>query len=212
MADAQVPVMFDQELAAATELARSLTAGQWEEPTLCSEWTVREVMTHLAFHTHRAGLRQFLQPSDRLAARQAADAKADTDEGLVGWLASTPADSARTSKVNLAELVIHQQDVRRPLHLRRSYPQATLRACLEFCTTRNGNLFVTGVVRRPSRGLRLVADDLGWASGSGPEVIGPAEALLMAITGRSAALAELEGDGLPVLADRVDETYAAAAS
>jgi hypothetical protein len=57
--------------------------------------------------------------------------------------------------------------------------------------------------RRDTRGLRLVATDLDWTHGQGPEVRGPGEALLMAIAGRKTALADLEGPGAPVLAERV---------
>jgi O-methyltransferase involved in polyketide biosynthesis len=46
---------------------------------------------------------------------------------------------------------------------------------------------------QPRRRFRLV-----W--GNGPEVTGTAEAILMAVAGRPAALADLSGDGLPVLA------------
>ena len=44
---------------------------------------------------------------------------------------------------------------------------------------------------------RLVVGD------AGPEVRGPGEAILMALNGRGAALADLTGDGVPVLAGRI---------
>jgi hypothetical protein len=50
--------------------------------------------------------------------------------------------------------------------------------------------------------LRFVATDLGWSSGLGPEVRGPAEALMLAIAGRKVVLAELVGDGVAALAGR----------
>ena len=53
-----------------------------------------------------------------------------------------------------------------------------------------------------ARGLRLVAPDLGWSAGRGPEVRGRGEALLMAIAGRSSVAAELTGPGVAVLATR----------
>jgi hypothetical protein len=49
------------------------------------------------------------------------------------------------------------------------------------------------------RGLRLVATDLDWSHGSGPEVRGPGEALMVALAGRPLALAALAGDGVDVL-------------
>jgi hypothetical protein len=53
------------------------------------------------------------------------------------------------------------------------------------------------------RDLRLVATDTGWAYGAGALVRGPAEALLLAMSGRPVALDDLDGDGVPVLRQRV---------
>ena len=61
----------------------------------------------------------------------------------------------------------------------------------------------------PPAGLRLQADDINWSWGSGPEVTGTAEAILMAVAGRPAALAGLSGEGLPMLAGRVTQPLAA---
>src|SRR4051794_6094183 len=146
--------MFDAELDAAGELAAGLTAEQWESPSLCDEWSVRDVMTHVAFHTHRAGLRQTVGNSVKWSVRLADEAHADTIEGLLAWLRSQPADSARRSIINVCELVIHQEDMRRPLGAARAYPEATMLAVLNHCTTATGNLFVIGVFRRYGRDLR----------------------------------------------------------
>ena len=60
-----------------------------------------------------------------------------------------------------------------------------------------------GIRKGALAGLRFAADDLDWAHGQGPTVAGRAEALLLAITGRTAALDHLSGDGLPTLRDRL---------
>ena len=52
-------------------------------------------------------------------------------------------------------------------------------------------------------GLRLVATDVDWSHGSGPEVSGPGEALLLAASGRPAGLPELDGEGVAVLRERL---------
>jgi hypothetical protein len=54
------------------------------------------------------------------------------------------------------------------------------------------------------RGLRVVATDLGFSAGAGPEVLGTAEALLVSISGRRGVVSELSGPGLPKLAHRID--------
>jgi hypothetical protein len=48
----------------------------------------------------------------------------------------------------------------------------------------------------------LVATDAEWSTGAGPEVSGPVEALLMAVAGRSVAVADLSGDGVDALVAR----------
>ena len=98
----------------------------------------------------------------------------------------------------LAEVVIHHQDIRRALDMRRRIPDERITAALD------------GVFRLPSlratshlRGVRASASDVAWSRGSGPEVRGPAEALLMAIAGRPSALDELDGPGIAMLRDRI---------
>lgn len=101
-------------------------------------------------------------------------------------------------RLALLDVTIHHQDIRRPLGKPRRIPADRLRCVL------------ADAVRSPelpawylSRGVRLAPIDLDWRHGSGPEVTGPAEAVLMAVTGRSSALAELAGPGLPLLAGRL---------
>jgi len=51
--------------------------------------------------------------------------------------------------------------------------------------------------------VRLVATDLRFSAGAGPEVQGTAEALLMTIAGRRGVVSELSGPGQRKLADRI---------
>jgi hypothetical protein len=53
------------------------------------------------------------------------------------------------------------------------------------------------------RGVRLVATDLAFSAGIGPEVRGPAEALLMTIAGRHGVVGKLSGPGQRKLARRI---------
>jgi hypothetical protein len=66
---------------------------------------------------------------------------------------------------------------------------------------RKSNLIVGG--KKRAAGLALRATDIDWAVGSGPEVSGPALSLIMAITGRAAALDGLSGDGVATLKGRM---------
>ncbi|HET8589248.1 MAG TPA: maleylpyruvate isomerase family mycothiol-dependent enzyme, partial [Nakamurella sp.] len=100
--------------------------------------------------------------------------------------------------IALTDGLIHQQDIRRPLGIPRDVPAERLVPALDFALRAPAL-----PSRRHVRDLRLTATDLDWTHGDGPEITGPAEALLMAIAGRPAALADLAGAGVPVLAERL---------
>jgi hypothetical protein len=57
--------------------------------------------------------------------------------------------------------------------------------------------------KRRSAGLNLVASDVEWAAGDGPEVKGPLIAIVLAITGRRADLDDLSGPGVETLRSRL---------
>ena len=191
------------EQAALAAVLQDLSADQWDQPSLCPDWTIREVVTHLSFHIHRDGFRETYGSSTKYQAILAERAGANTTEGLRAWFGSPVPSAAARSAINLAELVIHGQDVRRPLGLGHSFPDAVVVDCLDQCTSVSGNLFIVGRPRRLGRGLRLEATDGDWARGHGPLVTGPAEALLMAVAGRAPAVDDLQGDGVSVLAGRL---------
>jgi hypothetical protein len=51
-------------------------------------------------------------------------------------------------------------------------------------------------------GLTLRASDADWSHGTGPEVSGPILSLVMAMTGRKAAIDDLSGEGVATLRSR----------
>ena len=99
----------------------------------------------------------------------------------------------------LGEIVVHSGDIRYPLGLAGEVRPEAMTACLDMY---KGQQFPTGAKKR-AQGLRLIATDLGWSYGSGPEVSGPALPLLLAMTGRAAGLADLSGAGLTTLQRRM---------
>ncbi len=100
----------------------------------------------------------------------------------------------------LTDLIVHGQDIRRPLGRERTIPEDRGRAVLDFLTT--GRTF--GFVPRGRlKGLRLEATDLDWSWGGGQQVRGSVEALIVAATGRAAALDDLEGEGVANLRARM---------
>ncbi|MGW0048998.1 maleylpyruvate isomerase mycothiol-dependent enzyme family protein [Nocardia cyriacigeorgica] len=95
----------------------------------------------------------------------------------------------------LADLMVHHQDMRRPLGRTREIPEDRLLTLLD-----HPDPFAQP--RRRTKGLRFVATDVAWSSGDGPEVRGPGEALALAMVGRTAALDDLTGDGVAELRRR----------
>ncbi|WP_330760485.1 maleylpyruvate isomerase mycothiol-dependent enzyme family protein [Haloechinothrix halophila] len=100
--------------------------------------------------------------------------------------------------IALVDGMIHQQDIRRPLGMPRDIPHERLRTALRLALLAPP---IRAFMR--ARGLTLVATDLDWSRGSGPELRGPGEALLMALAGRGHAIEELSGPGQALLAERL---------
>jgi hypothetical protein len=98
----------------------------------------------------------------------------------------------------LGEAIIHGEDIRGPLGIYRDYPTEAVVRVADFFM--GSNLLIGSKTR--ITGLTLRATDTQWSTGSGPEVSGPILSLALAMTGRSAALADLSGDGLATLQAR----------
>jgi uncharacterized protein (TIGR03083 family) len=188
----------------------SLTPQQWEAPSLCDQWRVRDVVGHLLVAYEISPARMLSQVARtgfspdaaiaRLAVARASDAS--SSELIAAW------KSSRRRRDRLAGVApprgffydhfVHHQDMRRPLGATRTVPSMRLLALLDCAPRHNG--FRS---RQRVRGLRLIATDVDWSHGDGPEVAGTAEALLVALAGRPAPLSELHGDGVAMLASRV---------
>jgi uncharacterized protein (TIGR03083 family) len=98
----------------------------------------------------------------------------------------------------LGEAVIHGEDIRRPLGISHVYAPAALTRVADFYKKSN---LIVGAKKRIA-GVTLRATDADWTHGSGPEVAGPLVALILAMTGRTAVLEDLEGGGVDLLRGR----------
>jgi hypothetical protein len=98
----------------------------------------------------------------------------------------------------LGEAVVHGEDIRRPLGMSREIPEETLVTVADFY---KGSNLLIGAKRRIA-GLSLKATDASWTNGDGPEVSGPLASLIVAMTGRREACADLSGEGVAALAAR----------
>jgi uncharacterized protein (TIGR03083 family) len=98
----------------------------------------------------------------------------------------------------LGEVVIHSTDIRRPLGIDHTFPPEVLVAVADFY---KGSNLVIGAKKRVE-GVALKATDVDWSHGTGPEASGPLLSIVMAMSGRKAALADLSGDGVATLQSR----------
>lgn len=187
---------------------RELEPADWERPTLCEHWSVREVVAHVYSYDERslpglAGLcvRGAMRPAriNDVAMREHEESPPEELLALAErCLEPRGLPAALGAGVALTDGLIHHQDLRRPLGRPRAVPGERVRVALGVALRAP-----TLPARAHARGLRLEASDLDWSRGGGALVRGPAEALLMAVAGRADALPELEGDGVALLADRL---------
>jgi uncharacterized protein (TIGR03083 family) len=205
------------EMADTSEFLHSLSDEQWDSPSLCDGWRVRDVIGHMVTG-HSMGLPTLIAST----AGAGFNVSKASSRGAIGYAEShepgqilTDYDRVRTmpwtkglvhilkGRDVLADHVIHHQDIRRPLGQPRDIPEDRMLISLDAMPRNKASFFNT---KKVADGLRLVATDLDWSTGSGPEVTGPAEALLMALGRRPVALDALSGDGLPTLAARITAT------
>jgi uncharacterized protein (TIGR03083 family) len=202
--------MIHTERTALAEVIGSLTPEQWATPSLCSGWTVGFLACHLlaaAEQTPAHFIGGVASTGFRFNAFMDKDAKvrsqltpAQVAERLHARTTTTNKPPAPTQAM-LGEVVIHGEDLRRPIGLHRDLPAPALLACLESATKAN---FPVGGKKRIA-GLSLTATDCDWTWGSGPEVRGPGAGLLLAMTGRKAGLEGLTGPGFATFAGRVPD-------
>jgi len=185
----------------------AMSPGQWAAQSWCQGWSVQDTAGHIVAAAEQtppnfykelasAGFR-FNVFTDRGARRLAA---VGPDE-LVRRL------RARTSTTNhppapvmamLGEIVVHGEDIRRPLGLKHQPPEEALVAVAD--SWKNSNLLIGS--KRRITGLRLRATDTEWVHGDGPEVSGPLLSLILAMTGRKDVHPDLTGEGVAELARR----------
>jgi len=185
-----------------------LDAKQWATPSLCAGWTVHQMLGHLVALTKQNPPKFFVKLAasgfrfNRMVARDVAKEAAGSPERTLTELRKRLDDTnAPPGPVDswLGEVVVHGADMRRPLGIAYTPPTATLIQIADFY--KNSDLLIGSKTR--IAGLRLTATDAPWSHGSGPEVSGPMLSLVQAMTGRSAALADLSGDGLDPLRSRM---------
>lgn len=196
------------ERADLADLLATLTPPQWDAPSLCAGWRVRDVVAHM-FSYDELGIgglvSRFVKGrvnTDRVNAVGVSAYAGRSTDALVDLVRHHLRPRGLTAgfggRIALTDGLIHHQDIRRPLGLPRDIPADRMRIVLSFARTAP----TIGAAKR-IRGLTLIATDLDWSAGKGPTVEGPAESLLMAIAGRRGTAQELTGPGQATLAHRL---------
>jgi uncharacterized protein (TIGR03083 family) len=192
--------------ALAADLA-AIGQEEWTHPSLCEDWTVRDVVAHMTATAKLSGGRFFPKLAASgfsLRKMQAKDIAAErgvsAEETLARFQAQLDSVGAPPgpTETMLGEVIVHSEDVRRPLGLSHKYSPEALRTVADFY---KGSNLIIGTKRRIS-GLALQATDTDWTHGSGAVVSGPMLSLVMVMTGRKPAIDDLSGDGIEALRSR----------
>jgi uncharacterized protein (TIGR03083 family) len=200
------PTIHGERKALAADLS-SLSDAQWDTPSLCDGWTVRDVLAHMTGTAKVSGatfLPKIIGSGFSLSKMQNKDIAAERGASPAETLArfSAEIDSTKSppgpKDTWLGEAVVHSEDIRRPLGIAHQYPTD---AAIRVADFYKGSNLVIGAKKRID-GLGLRATDADWSHGDGPEVAGPIVSLVMAMAGRKAHLADLSGDGVSALSSR----------
>jgi len=206
MADDLWTVVHAERRALAADLA-DLTPEQWQTPSLCTGWTVHDVLAHMVATARETPAGFFVgmigsgfrisRFTEKRIAVEGAGGPAATLAAFRGVETATSAPPG--PKLSwLGEVLVHSEDIRRPLGIAHEYPVDSVTDVTDFYA--GSNVLIGG--KRRVEGLTLQATDTDWSRGSGPVVSGPARALMLATTGRTAALDELSGPGVEILRSR----------
>ncbi|WP_270889791.1 maleylpyruvate isomerase family mycothiol-dependent enzyme [Pedococcus sp. 5OH_020] len=213
---------IDDQRARTAALLEALSPEQWEHPSLCDGWTVRHVAAHLTMQQQRVRdalgfigrhprillsmpLNTFIHDAGVLQAQ--ALSTQQIVAGIRNGMGSRRHNPGLTSLETLTDILVHSQDIAIPLGV--DLPMRPALGAL--AATRRWDTRDTWLAsvnhRLPWANCRLIATDTDWRRGQGPEVTGPIAAILLLITGRTAALEQLAGKGADAL--RLTQTRSA---
>jgi uncharacterized protein (TIGR03083 family) len=207
--------LHDEEDADFVAYLRTLDDADWDRPSLCAGWRVRDVVGHvldgneLHLTTLPLRLARYGFSSNRSGqAFSIARAEGRTPGQLLHDVAHRDrwAGTCRVfpPRLVLLDRLVHHQDIRRALGHPRTVPADRLVAALDG-TPGLGSVFGA---RSRSKGLAFRATDVDWRWGDAgaPLVEGPGEAILLTLLGREQPLGELRGPGVDAFAAAVRRT------
>jgi uncharacterized protein (TIGR03083 family) len=197
------------ERASLVDALAALPDDAWERPSLCAGWSVRDIVAHQIATARMTPPKFFLkmlgsgfsfESMANKEIREVGSGRSNKDlvEEFRGVVDKRDAPPGPTTSW-LGETIVHGEDIFRALGGYRDHPTENLVTVADFY---KGSNLLIGAKKR-IEGVTLQATDADWRHGSGPLATGPMVAIVMAMTGRKAALDDLAGDGVPLLRDRI---------
>ena len=186
--------LIDDLRATTAELFATLPAPQWDTPSLCDGWTVREVAAHLTLQsmgpvrTLRLALRHPGPVNHVIDACARSSAARLTRREIVDRLRALVGvhrpNAFTTVDETLVDAVVHLLDAAEPLGVSVDIDERAKSATLDRLAFyhRTGRTAVFHDVT--TAGILFVADDLDWSWGSGRSVAASATELLLVLSGR----------------------------
>ncbi|KAA0115021.1 maleylpyruvate isomerase family mycothiol-dependent enzyme [Mycolicibacterium sp. P9-22] len=179
----------------------------WDTPSLCAGWDVRDVVVHLAA-TATLSLAKFARElvvagfrPNRIAEKQIHAGRRSSPAQAIEALRSATyatASPPQPTITRVIEIVVHGEDIRRPLRIAHTYGTTHIADALSYLS-RDHRFGAKTLIH----GLQLRATDADIVIGQGETVEGPAVSLLVAASGRRAALEDLRGTGCQFLSQRM---------
>ncbi|MED7826211.1 maleylpyruvate isomerase family mycothiol-dependent enzyme [Streptomyces chiangmaiensis] len=187
--------IIDRERGELADMLAQLSPEDWERPTQCDGWRVRDVAAHLTIAprmSYGAGLREFLRARGDVnrmihdtAVREGRRPVTEIVAELRATVGSRHLAPGTTRREPLIDILVHGQDIALALGREREMPVAAAVDAADRVWT----------MRFPPRPwplprARLVATDADWSRGEGEEISGPVSTLLLLLTGRTRSTAD----------------------
>jgi len=205
---------IDSQRLSLADLLDDLSPAEWETPSLCGGWRVRDVAAHLTLA--HSGLREVIVPAIR--ARGSFDRMIRDSALRVGPLPDAEYGRRIREMVGsrrrapfvspvepLLDVLVHGQDIALPLGRQRPIPPVPAAVAAR----RVWELNFLFRARQRLAGLQLRATDGDLVLGEGAPVEGTTGDLLLLVTGRTATVHRLSGEGarrLPAAHGRREDT------
>ncbi len=192
MDETQIWAYIDEQRSDLADFLDTLTSEQWETPSLCPGWTVRQVAAHVTHSTTNWGRLslELLRSGFRfnsLTLRLGREDQRTPDQitaamrSMVGCRRRPPGTAVADP---LMDVLVHGQDIAVPLGLERTMPIPAAVVAAD----RAWKMGFPFNARKRFRNVAFTATDADFSVGHGEQVRGPIQDIVMTLSGRAAGL------------------------